>query len=135
MTDEQRQQAVLFYEGQVLTTAGHNGVGQAADAARCIIDGTMNALVRLQGANVTSQFAFAVADRIVAAVREPTPWPPAAQQKPSPPSDKIAALLDALAAAAKDEDLHAIGAMLLGVLEKETGIKNEAGATKEASQS
>ncbi|NWG24563.1 MAG: hypothetical protein HXY30_09175 [Pseudorhodoplanes sp.] len=76
MNDEQRRQAILFYEGQVLTSAGHGGVAQAAETAQCMIDGATNALVRLQGAAEASQFAFAVADRAVSGVRGPTAWPP-----------------------------------------------------------
>ena len=65
-----------MYEGQALNFAGQHGTDMGAYSARCCIDGAMNALVRMVGPEEAAQYAFALADRIVGGVREPTEFPP-----------------------------------------------------------
>jgi hypothetical protein len=62
---------VAMYEGRVLAQV-ESGRKHAIEHAECVIDGAMNALVRLQGAEVTAHFAFALSDRVAAGLRQPT---------------------------------------------------------------
>lgn len=75
MTPDQRHQMMLNYEGQCLTIAGNQGVEGACAVTRCYIDGAMNALVRMQGPEEASKFAFALCDRVAGGLRAPTAWP------------------------------------------------------------
>jgi len=84
MTPEQYKQIVIACEGQALANAaGMGGVDGAAESARCVIDGWMNALIRLEGQRAAAEFAFALADRVAGGLREPTPWVPAPAALPA----------------------------------------------------
>ena len=58
--------------------------------ARCAVDGVMNALIRMAGREEAAKYAFALADRVVGGLREPTALPmlvaPEAKPEPAPPS-------------------------------------------------
>jgi hypothetical protein len=72
MNAEDRRNSMLFHEGQVIQSAGHHGSDHAAHMARAVVDGVMNALIRLDGAEETAKYAFALADRVVGRLKEPT---------------------------------------------------------------
>jgi hypothetical protein len=92
MTPEQRSQVVLSHEGQALNLAGCHGISEAGELSRCIVDGVMNALVRMDGPEETAKFAFALSDRVAGGLREPTALPavkqivPPDREKPAQPS-------------------------------------------------
>lgn len=76
MDDEQaRTQAVINFEGQTLAFAGQHGLAIGRTHAQCVIDGAANALARMDGPKNAATYLYAVADRIVGGVREPTPLP------------------------------------------------------------
>lgn len=75
--DENRRRNVLGFEGQTLAFAGQHGFDIGIEHAQCVIDGAANALAQMHGPQYTALFVYAVADRIVANIREPTAWPPA----------------------------------------------------------
>lgn len=80
-----RQRVVMHHEGQMLQIAAAHGNDAAAEHTRGIIDGCFNALIRMQGIDEASKFAFALSDRIVGGVKQPTTWPlppPAAAARP-----------------------------------------------------
>lgn len=65
-----RSRTILFQEGQAIQAA----VGDDGPAIlKAVIDGWMNALIRIEGSRDAAVYAFALADRVVAGVREPTP--------------------------------------------------------------
>jgi hypothetical protein len=64
MTPDQKNQVVLAHEGQVLALAGGHGAEHAGAITRCMIDGAMNGLLRIEGREAATVFAFAVCDRI-----------------------------------------------------------------------
>lgn len=66
---------MMHHEGQTLQLAAASGKDAAADYARGAVDGYINALIRLNGADDASRFSFALADRVVSGVRLPTAWP------------------------------------------------------------
>jgi hypothetical protein len=70
-----RPGVMMFNEGQLLQMAGSNGKEFAANYTRGLIDGAFNALMRFEDADDTAKYAFALADRIVGRVKEPTAWP------------------------------------------------------------
>jgi hypothetical protein len=72
LSKEQRRAIVATQEGTALSSVGQYGLDQAAEFARCQIDGLFNAVIRIEGAEVASRFAFALADRIAGGLREPT---------------------------------------------------------------
>jgi hypothetical protein len=72
LTTETRIQVVMSNEGQVLALAGNAGREHAGEIARAIVDGTMNAMIRMEGREATASFAFLVADRVAGGVRAPT---------------------------------------------------------------
>lgn len=78
MNAEERRNAVTCYEGQVLTIVGNCGPEYACDMARCAVDGAINALMRIEGAQETARFAFNVVDRVVETVRDATEFTPVA---------------------------------------------------------
>lgn len=91
MNPEMRKQIVLSHEGQCLAMAGPNGGGEehAREVTRCVIDGAFNALIRMEGAEQAAKFAFALSDRVVGQLRQPTelpvgPVPPIAKPKAAP---------------------------------------------------
>lgn len=64
-----RARTILFQEGQAIQAA----VGDDGPVIiKAVIDGWMNALIRIEGSRDASVYAFALADRVVAGVREPT---------------------------------------------------------------
>lgn len=64
-------------EGHVLSMASSYGTEYAGEFGRCVADGAMNALVRMEGSEAAARFAFALCDRVVAGVRGPTAVPEA----------------------------------------------------------
>lgn len=70
-----RRNTILSHEGQLLNIAGSSGDEMAADLARCVADGALNALIRIEGAESASTFAFGLADRVAGGLREPTRLP------------------------------------------------------------
>lgn len=89
LSPEIRKQQVLLYEGQAISAAGHHGKDGAIELARCAVDGVMNALIRMEGREAAATYAFALADRVVGGLREPTAFPvapaPALPASASPP--------------------------------------------------
>lgn len=83
MTPEGRRHVMLSHEGQVLTMTASYGVEGAAEHTRCVVDGCFNALIRMEGPEAAAQYAFALADRVVGRVKEPTAFP---VQRPGEPS-------------------------------------------------
>jgi len=81
--DEARTQAVIHFEGHTLAFAGQHGLAVGREHAQCVIDGAANALVRMDGAKEAATYLYAVADRIVGGVREPTPLPAALLPAPA----------------------------------------------------
>jgi hypothetical protein len=71
-SSEQRSAWVADYEGRHISQVGAHGIEMAADHAECVIDGTMNALIRLKGREHAAMFGYAVADRAASGLREPT---------------------------------------------------------------
>jgi hypothetical protein len=71
----QRDDMVLFYEGQAIQIAGNHDRAAALDQITAMIDGNVNAMIRVQGAEETSKYAFALADRVVGKVRGATMFP------------------------------------------------------------
>lgn len=80
MSPQQRNLIVLAHEGQVLQSAGHTGEANAGEHTRCVIDGCFNALSRFDGPESAAEFAFGVAERMIARVKTPTTFP--ARSKP-----------------------------------------------------
>jgi hypothetical protein len=66
---------IMMQEGHLLQHAGTRGKDFATNLARCEIDGSFNALMRLAGADEAATFAFAVSDRVVGRLKTPTQWP------------------------------------------------------------
>ena len=64
MTPDQKNQVVLAHEGQVLALAGGHGAEHAGAITRCMIDGAMNGLLRIEGREAATVFAYAVCDRM-----------------------------------------------------------------------
>jgi hypothetical protein len=69
MTDEtisadQHRMIMLQNEGQLISCAGHASLATACAFARAEIDGKVNAMIRLQGAQKTAEYLFAAADRV-----------------------------------------------------------------------
>jgi hypothetical protein len=87
MTPQVKEQMVLAHEGQTLMMAGSHGNDHAVSMGHCVVDGVMNALVRMEGPEKAAEYAFALADRIVGAVKSPTPLPFVPHQIPPPTKD------------------------------------------------
>ncbi len=95
ISPEYRNNLVLMYEGYALKSVGDNANREVAcEITRCNIDGAFNALIRMEGAEAAAQYAFALSDRVVGRLREPTEWP--VKSAPSPAS--LEAVAVALAA-------------------------------------
>ncbi len=76
MTPEEKRHSVLSHEGQVLASVQHYGPAHAGEIARCVADGAVNALIRIEGPEAAAKFCFALADRAVGGVYlEPTAGP------------------------------------------------------------
>lgn len=101
LNPHQRRNAVMSHEGQILTLAGNSGHEVASDYARCVVDGAMNAIIRMEGAEKASAFAFGVADRVAGGLREPTAIFPASAvlSLSAPAEDANEAMLEAIEAA------------------------------------
>jgi hypothetical protein len=66
----------MAHEGQILASVQHHGTEHAGEIARCVADGAVNALIRIEGPEAAAKFAFALADRAVGGVHlEPTAGP------------------------------------------------------------
>lgn len=77
MLDEAtRQRIMLHQEGITLGNVGTNGADITCAIARCQIDGIANALIRMQGAEQTASFVFALSDRVSGGVRDVTDYLP-----------------------------------------------------------
>ena len=87
MPEDQRRSLIVQCEGHCLSHAGNGfGTDHAADIARCVIDGWMNGLVRIEGEEEAAKYAFALADRIVnRAIKITAYTAPAALMPPTPP--------------------------------------------------
>jgi hypothetical protein len=72
LNDEARRNLVMVYESQALAVGGTCGTPMGVDHARCIVDGAMNAIIRMEGAEKAAAFAFGVADRVAGGLRAPT---------------------------------------------------------------
>lgn len=72
MTPDQRRAIVIANEGNALTSVGHHGPDGAAEFTRLTIDGLLNALIRIEGAEAASGYVFALSDRVCGGLREPT---------------------------------------------------------------
>ena len=97
MNQDSRELCMLGHEGQTLQMAGSHGKEHAIDIAHCVVDGVMNALIKIEGPEAAAQFAFALSDRVVGRVRLPSlgdrlpepekvPEPPARQTPPPIPA-------------------------------------------------
>ena len=84
MTPEARKDMVLAHEGQALQVVGLAGRAHACEVAMAVTDGLMNAIVRMEGPEEASKFAFALADRIAGGVRAPTEFQIVAPVPPPP---------------------------------------------------
>ncbi len=90
MTPEQRRRSVMAHEGQVLAAVCRFHDGElSGDVARCVADGAMNALIRIEGGPEAAKFAFALADRVVGEQLVPTLTP--VVLPPPPPRPRPAA--------------------------------------------
>lgn len=85
-----RHNIITRQEGIPLQSAGDNDF--RADMAECCADGALNALIRLKGREHAAHFAYALADRTTAGLREPTVFavPPAA----APALEAVAAAVE-----------------------------------------
>jgi hypothetical protein len=89
MTPEDRRHSVMAHEGQILASVQHHGTAHAGEIARCVADGAVNALIRIEGPEAAAKFAFALADRAVGGVHlDPTAGPIVVP--PRPRSSKMA---------------------------------------------
>lgn len=71
-----RDDLVLFYEGQALTMAGQVSREFGAMHTRCMVDGAINALLRIDGADNTALYTSQLADRALLRLRAPTEFVP-----------------------------------------------------------
>lgn len=83
MSDRKTQ--ILCYEGQALEFAGRHGKEEGTLHVECLIDGAMNAMIRMNGNEASADFAFALVDRVVKGARTPTVLPQALQRFAPPP--------------------------------------------------
>jgi hypothetical protein len=72
LSKQHRRVIMTTQEGNALSNVGSYGLDQAADIARCQIDGLFNAVIRIEGVESASRFAFALSDRVAGGLREPT---------------------------------------------------------------
>lgn len=77
-----RRNIMLQNEGGLIGCAGHHSDEFACAFARAEIDGKVNAMIRLQGAQKTAEYLFAVADRAAGAIKEPTRYALALVESP-----------------------------------------------------
>jgi hypothetical protein len=103
-----RQDVALQHEGTLIDYAGRVGRVLAGEHARALIDGTANALLRLEGAEACAPYFFALSDRVCGGIRSMT-VSPAAVEVPAPPPDPAppapaAAMASTESDAVADED-------------------------------
>lgn len=67
-----RRSFMLANEATVINNAANNDAETAIDVAQGVIDGCANGMVRLQGLKPTAEYLFALADRVVGGVLQPT---------------------------------------------------------------
>ena len=72
LSREMKRNLTMQQEGTYLGNVATYGIGSAADLARCAADGAVNALIRMEGAEATAPFVFALSDRVAGGVRAPT---------------------------------------------------------------
>lgn len=72
MDQENRRKLMLRQEGAILSSVACNGISTTCEIARCQIDGLANALIRIEGAEETALFIFALSDRVAGGIRENT---------------------------------------------------------------
>lgn len=72
MNRKLREENVLQHEGQILAVCGRGTKEEAIEVAECLIDGAVNALLRMQEPDEVAKFTFALSDRVVARARRPT---------------------------------------------------------------
>lgn len=75
MNPEMGRRLVLHYEGSAISNVANGGIVVASEHARCALDGIMNALIRIDGAEEAAKFGYALADRAVSGVRSVTALP------------------------------------------------------------
>jgi len=90
MNPDSRELCMMNHEGQTLQMAGSHGKEHAVEIAHCVVDGVMNALIKIEGPEAAAQFAFALSDRVVGRVRLPSlgekvPEPPEPPARQTPP--------------------------------------------------
>lgn len=73
MPPDTRRKLMLSSEGQILSMVGNIGADLAADTARSIVDGALNALIRIEGVEGAAGFTFALSDRIAGGLKISTP--------------------------------------------------------------
>lgn len=77
LSQTERELIVLQNEGSILhSCVHHGGKSRAGQVARAVVDGVMNALIRLEGSKEAAAFAFVLADRVAGGVRAPTAQAP-----------------------------------------------------------
>jgi len=77
MLDEaHRQRIMLQQEGAILAMVGSCDKITTCEVARCQIDGITNALIRMEGAEETAHFVFALSDRVSGGLRDVTDYLP-----------------------------------------------------------
>lgn len=77
LTSEQRQAIRISQEGNALQHAQQGDVKHAAEVARCVIDGWVNGLLRMEGPQETYKFMCALTDRVGDGIRGATMIPEA----------------------------------------------------------
>lgn len=88
MDADTRKRVILSNEGQLIQIASHNE-SDGADIVRCHIDGAANALIRIEGREEAARYFFALSDRVVGGLREPTHFLPVVPTVCAPPDSKI----------------------------------------------
>lgn len=74
LDQEVRRRIILQQEGAVLASISGYTTPVACEIARCQIDGIANALVRIDGAEETAHFIFALSDRVAGGLRDDTDY-------------------------------------------------------------
>lgn len=72
LSEQDRHKVLISHEGQILAHVGTCGVEMTGDLARCYADGAINAIIRLEGAEAATRFAFALSDRAAGGLRGET---------------------------------------------------------------
>lgn len=88
MSATKRRELMLCQQGMALEKVGQLGEACAADMMRAQIDGLINALLCIEGAEKVARFAFALSDRVCGGLREPTACEALADQNVRSPSKR-----------------------------------------------